>query len=57
MGKNKEKKCNLKCNTCEYYNKSKDFCKEKEIENCSKNANIDFSQCDSYLVRENLIMF
>ena len=32
MGKNKEKKCNLKCNTCEYYNKSKDFCKEKEIE-------------------------
>lgn len=57
MSKSKEKKCNLKCNTCEYYNKKQDFCKEKEIENCSKNVHIDFSQCDSYLVRENLIMF
>lgn len=55
--KSKEKKCNLKCNTCEYYNPKKDFCKEKEIKNCSKNVHIDFSQCDSYLVRENLIMF
>jgi hypothetical protein len=56
--KNKKKrKCSLKCNTCENYNKETDFCVEKEIENCSKQVNTDFSQCDSFLIRENLVMF
>ena len=55
--KKEKKKCNLKCSTCEHYCKGIDFCKEKEIENISKNVNTDFSTCDSYLVRENLIMF
>lgn len=57
MGKNKEMKCNFKCSTCEYYNKKRDFCKEKEIEQCSKKPHTEFSKCESYLVRKNLIMF
>lgn len=57
MSKGKEKKCNIKCNTCEYYEKETDFCKEKEIENVSKQVNTDFSQCEDYLVKESLVMF
>ena len=57
MSKYKEKKCNIKCNTCEYYEKETDFCKEKELENVSKQVNTDFSQCEDYLVSEKLVMF
>ena len=57
MSKNKEKKCNVKCNTCEHYDKPSDFCKEKEIENCTKQVNTDFSQCADYLISEKLVMF
>lgn len=57
MCKHKKKKCNIKCSTCENYNKETDFCKEKGIEKCSKQVHTDFSQCDSYLIRENLVMF
>lgn len=57
MGEKKEKKCNLKCKTCEHYNKISDYCREKEIKHCSKQINTDFSTCDTYLVRENLVMF
>ena len=57
MSKNKKSKCNFKCNTCENYDKPTDFCKEKKIENCSKQVHTDFSQCSDYLVRENLVMF
>lgn len=51
------KKCSVKCNTCEYYEKETDFCKEKEIENCTKQPNTDFSQCENYLVSGKLVMF
>ena len=57
MSENKTKKCNCKCSTCENYDKPTDYCKEKEIENCSKQVNANFSQCESYLVRESLVMF
>lgn len=57
MSKCKNKKCNLKCCTCEHYDKKSDFCKEKEIDNCSKQVNTDFSQCNDYLVKESLVMF
>lgn len=52
-----EKRCNFKCSTCENYDKHTDFCKEKEIKECSKKSLTEFSQCDDYLVRHNLIMF
>lgn len=51
------KKCNIKCTTCQFYDKSSDFCFEKEIENCTKQPNTDFSQCSDYLVNETLVMF
>lgn len=54
--KNKNKG-SLKCKSCEFYDKSADFCTEKEIENCSKQTNVNFSKCDDYLVRESLVMF
>ena len=57
MNKDKTNKCSLKCVTCEHYNKKNDFCKEKCIENCTKQVNTDFSKCDSYLVNEKFIMF
>lgn len=57
MNKCKGKKCSLKCCTCENYDKETDFCKEKEIEDVSKQVSTDFAQCDSYLVRESLVMF
>lgn len=57
MGENKKKKCSLKCKTCEHYNIISDYCKEKEIKHCSKQVHTDFSTCDSYLIREKLIMF
>ena len=56
MGK-KNKNCNFKCATCEYYEKPTDFCKEKKLEECSKQVHTDFSQCTGYLIRKDLIMF
>ena len=53
----KSKRCDIKCATCEYYSKDTDFCTEKEIENCSKQVNTDFSQCSDYLVDSKLVMF
>lgn len=54
---NKKMKCNFKCRTCENYIVETDYCKEKEIEDCSRHVNTDFSVCEDYLIRENLIMF
>jgi hypothetical protein len=55
--KHKSRKCNIKCATCEYYSKDTDFCKAREIENCSMQVNTDFAQCSSYLVDSKLVMF
>ena len=54
---NKNMKCDLKCKYCTHYNQVNDYCREKEINHCSKQIHTDFSTCDSFLVRENLIMF
>lgn len=50
-------KCNIKCITCEYYDKLSDYCKSKNIESCTKRPNTDFSQCESYLVNVKFVMF
>lgn len=57
MGNKKEKNIKIKCKTCEHYDKHEDYCFEKDIEECSKQTKTDFSQCDSYLVNEKLVMF
>lgn len=57
VSKCKNKKYNLKCCTCEHYDKKADFCTEKEIENCSKQVNTDFSRCEDYLISEKLVMY
>lgn len=53
----KSKKCSVQCIKCQFYDTDKDFCTEKEIENCSKQVNTDFSQCSDFLVSDKLIMF
>ena len=57
MSENKKNKCNLKCKTCNNYDKKADFCKEKEIKEVSKQVQTDFSTCDSYLISDKLVMF
>lgn len=54
---NKKKKCAFKCSTCHNYDRNLDFCLEKNIEECSKQSHINFSSCEDYLIRENLVMF
>lgn len=53
----KNKKCKIKCATCEFYDAPIDYCSQKEIENCTMQAHTNFSNCDKYLIREDLVMF
>lgn len=53
----KNKKCKIRCKSCEFFDPQLDYCNEKDIENCSEQTHINFSSCDSYLVREDLVMF
>lgn len=53
----KNDKRKLKCSQCEFYNCDDDYCMERDIENCSRQTNINFSKCNSFLVKEKLIMF
>ena len=53
----KSKKCKIKCNQCEFYDAPLDYCSEKDIEDCSKQTHTNFSQCDSFLIREDLAFF
>lgn len=53
----KTKKCKIKCGTCEFYDAPFDYCAQKEIENCTMQSHINFSSCEDYLIREDLVMF
>ena len=55
--KNNENKCSLKCLRCQFYSKTHDYCVEKEIEQCSKKSLSEFSNCESYLINDKLILF
>ena len=57
MSEKNKKKCSFKCNTCTYFDKTSDYCKEKEIENVTKQPHTDFSTCESYLVSDKIIYF
>lgn len=57
MNKKNEEKCSFKCSTCTYFDKTRDYCKEKEIENVTKQPHTDFSTCNSYLIKEKIIYF
>lgn len=64
MGEKDQKKSNkknskrkIKCYQCEFYSYDDDYCTEREIENCTRQNNINFAKCDNYLVRSNLVMF
>lgn len=53
----KAKKCKIKCAQCEFYDAPFDYCSQREIENCTMQAHINFSSCEDFLIREDLIMF
>lgn len=53
----KNSKCKIKCRTCQFYDYEEDYCMERDIENCTRQTNVNFSKCDDYLVRDNLVMF
>ena len=53
----KNGRCKIKCRTCQFYISEDDYCTEKDIEYCTKQTNVNFSKCDGYLMRENLVMF
>lgn len=57
MSENKKVKCDYNCVTCQHREKKTDFCKVKQIENCSKVAPTEFSKCTDYMIDEKLIMF
>ena len=54
---NNKNKCKIKCRTCQFYDHEDDYCTERDIEYCTKQTNVNFSKCNDYLVRENLVMF
>ena len=47
----------IKCRQCQFYDYEMDYCTEKDIENCSRQTNVNFSKCDDYLTKDTLIMF
>jgi hypothetical protein len=47
----------IKCAKCEFYDTPFDYCTQKGIEDCTKQVDINFSQCDSFLTREDLMFF
>ena len=53
----KNHKCKLKCRTCQFYIPEDDYCTERDIDNCTKQTNVNFSKCDDYLVKESLMYF
>lgn len=55
--KKSKKQRNAKCFTCEYYSSMDDYCEMKDIENCTKQANTNFSKCKDYLINSKLVMF
>lgn len=54
---NKQIKCKLKCRNCQFYDREDDYCTERDIESCTKQTNVNFSKCDSYLNKDSLVMF
>ena len=53
----KGSKCGIRCETCEFYDKPTDFCEARMIKKCSKQKNTNFSTCEDYLAREELVYF
>lgn len=54
---NKKNKCKIKCRNCQFYDREGDYCTERDIDNCTKQTNVNFSKCEDYLIREDLVMF
>lgn len=53
----KNNKCKIKCKTCQFYIADEDYCTERDIEYCTRNKNVNFSQCSDYLTKEKLLYF
>ena len=47
----------IKCKTCQFYDFEEDYCTAREIENCTRQTNVNFSKCEDFLVKDKLIYF
>lgn len=53
--KNDQRK--IKCRQCQFYDHDDDYCTERDIENCSRQNNVNFSKCEDFLIQDRLVMF
>lgn len=53
----KNDKRKIKCRQCQFYDYEMDYCTEKDIENCSRQTNVNFTKCDSFLIKDKLLYF
>ena len=53
--KNDQRK--IKCRQCQFYDYETDYCMERDIENCSRKNNVNFSKCEDFLINDRLVMF
>lgn len=52
MKKTNNSKYPSKCHSCQYFDAEKDKCKKHKCK-----GNTDFSQCDTYLIKDSLVMY
>lgn len=47
----------IKCINCQFYDYEYDYCTERDIDNCTRQTNVNFSKCSDYLIKDKLVMF
>lgn len=55
-GKKNDKR-KIKCRNCQFYDYEMDYCMERDIDNCSRQTNVNFSKCEDFLIQDRLVMF
>ncbi len=55
-GKKNDKR-KIKCRSCQFYDYETDYCTERDIENCTRQTNVNFSKCEDFLIQDRLVMF
>lgn len=55
-GKKNDKR-KIKCRNCQFYDYEMDYCTERDIDNCSRQTNVNFSKCEDFLIQDRLVMF
>jgi hypothetical protein len=51
---NKNKKKQIKCKKCEFYDNATDTCKAKDIQECTEQ---NIVECEDFLIKDKLVNF